>query len=209
MGRRYLKGASNEPLLIAYHGLLQKSAGLLSYLPWYKSFPHMSQILDTCRELKWSCYLPQSEGLVFRIDKTLSHVWRARELTESLGKLYFFGFSMGAETAYEAANYLNKNSLDEGCLPCGLWAHSGRAPRIKDFKVRAPYKVAVSCNEEETHPLPFNCGRSMLDERQLAYDFYSSHNIAVKEFSGTAGGKRPVHRCDPELNRKVLQWLAA
>lgn len=206
---RWVRGGHDAPLVMAYHGLGQRSVGCVSYLPSYWSFPHMSGMLAACKRLGWSCCMPQSRGAVFRVDKVPSDVLRAREKTQSYGKLYLFGFSMGAETVYEAANFLVKHPIGVELLPFGIWGHSGRAPDIRVFNTSHKYRVALSCNYEEAHPLPFNKGRSMRDERKRARDFYEGKEFHVREFTGSARGKRPVHRCDPSLNEQVLQWLGA
>lgn len=206
MRYRYLAGDKDKPLLLAYHGLGQKSVGLVSWLPLYRSFPHMSRLFASCGELGWSCFMPQAGGMVFRIDKTLTHVQKAREITGSTGKLYLFGFSMGAETVYQAANFLSKDPLNGEYSPAGIWGHSGRAPQIGKFYTHHPYKVALTCNREEDHVLPFN-DVSMRDERKRALAYYTGRDFCVRTEEGSANGAKVVHRCDPSLNIKLLSWL--
>lgn len=205
MRYRYAEGVSSRPLLIAYHGMGQRSAGLASHWPWYWSFPRMSQLFAACKTLGWSCFMPQVGPWAAKYAH--SHVLKARQTTHSYGKLYLFGFSMGAETVYEAANILANRPSADGNMPSGIWGHSGRAPKMEQFTPLS-YKVALSCNKEETHALPFNGGRSMHDERQLAYEFYLRQGMEVDVAEGSANGNKPVHRCDPSLNLPILQWMA-
>lgn len=206
---RYYSGDPDKPLLMAYHGTGQKSVGLFSWLPWYWSFPHMSQLLATCEELRWSCCMPQASGIVFRVDEGPAQILRARQLTGSSGPLVLFGFSMGAESVHELANYLTKTLLGEDFYPRGIWAHSGRAPTIADLTSYRKYKVLVTCNKEEVNPLPFNQGRSMRDERITAEKYYEVRGFKVRSAEGSSHGEKPPHRCDPSLNKRLLQWMIA
>ena len=209
MGRYHIHvGEQDKPLLMAYHGLGQSVVGWRSRLPWFWSFLNNSKIVETCKELGWSCCLPQASATNWTrrdISRVVYHLIKARTETRSRGSLFLYGFSDGA-IVYDMTTFLLENATDPNYIPKGVWVHSGLAPKDTgaSWSMRS-CKAYITCNASETRALPFNQGRSMQDERLLSYDWHISRGYDVVTKEGAAEG----HCCDPQLNLPALQWLAS